>query len=84
MIRAVTSWGLGQVSRKVSQGRRVWVKQAPVGHRRHREPDNSCHREGDFDLPQTDQSAWWGGVGDTAIAHPYTAGGNVKWYSHSL
>ena len=60
------------------------MKQAPVGHRRHREPDNSCHREGDFDLPQTDQSAWWGGVGDTAIAHPYTAGGNVKWYSHSL
>ena len=31
------------VSRKVSQGRGVWVKQAPVGLRRHREPDNSCH-----------------------------------------
>lgn len=57
------------------------MEQAPVGHR---EPDNSCHREGDFDLPQTDQSTRWGGVGDTASAHPYIAGGNVKRYSHSL
>lgn len=40
LVRTVTSWGLDQVSRKVSQGSKVWVKQAPVG-QRHREPENS-------------------------------------------
>lgn len=63
VLRTVISWGLDQVSRKVSQGSKVWVKQAPVGQRRHREPDNSCHREGNFELPQIDQSTWWGGGG---------------------
>ena len=41
VLRTVTSWGLDQVSRKVSQGSKVWVKQAPVGQRRYREPENS-------------------------------------------
>ena len=41
LLRTVTSWGLDQVSRKVSQGSKVWVKQALVRQRRHREPENS-------------------------------------------
>ena len=38
LIRTITSWGLGQVSRKVSQVSKIQVKQALVGQRTREQP----------------------------------------------
>ena len=41
LIRTITSWGLEQVGRNVSQVRRVYVEQALVQQEMYREQDNS-------------------------------------------